>query len=104
MPVNFGYGIGLEFRESILAINSKNEKEIEEGMVFNVYVAMDGFKFHNKEYAIYIGDTVIVRNGGNEIVTFEISKAYKNITYSLQENNEKQKQKIEIEDNDNQNY
>ena len=83
-PLVFGYGIGLEFRESILAINAKNEKEIEDGMAFNVYVAVESLKTNSKEYAIYIGDTVVVRNGGNEIVTAEISKAYKNITYSLQ--------------------
>ena len=35
----FGYGIGLEFKESVLLISPKTEKNVEIGMCFNVMVA-----------------------------------------------------------------
>jgi len=34
--------MGLEFRESILIINEKNDKEIKENMVFNIGVNFTG--------------------------------------------------------------
>lgn len=62
IPTNFGFGIGLEFRESNLYINGKNEKEVEEGMVFNVVVGFDNLTNEKEKiYAIQISDTVAVR-------------------------------------------
>ena len=53
--------IGLEFRESNLMINAKNEKIIQPGMVFNIIVAVTGLKsLKNKNYAIHISDIAIV--------------------------------------------
>lgn len=36
IPAHFGFGMGLEYRESNLLINAKNEREITEGMTFNL--------------------------------------------------------------------
>jgi nucleosome binding factor SPN SPT16 subunit len=36
---NFGFGIGLEFRESNLIINQKNDNILKENMVFNICIS-----------------------------------------------------------------
>lgn len=33
LPQNFGFGIGLEFRENNLGITAKNEKNVEAGII-----------------------------------------------------------------------
>lgn len=51
--INFAKQIGLEFRESSLYINGKNDKVVEEGMVFNVVVGFDGLlSEEDRNYAI----------------------------------------------------
>lgn len=62
LPPNFGFGIGLEFRENNLAINAKSERTVEAGMVFNVTMSFNKLQTRRgKSYAIMISDTVIVR-------------------------------------------
>lgn len=90
IPTNFGFGIGLEFRESNLYINAKNEKEVEEGMVFNVVVGFDNLlNEKEKAYAIQVSDTVAVRkqNQPNAAMTYKVSRKYEDISYSIQDEN-----------------
>jgi len=39
----FGYGIGLQPKEELLALNEKNQKIIEAGMVFNCRLSLANF-------------------------------------------------------------
>eukprot|EP00331_Platyophrya_macrostoma_P013437 CAMPEP_0176433956 /NCGR_PEP_ID=MMETSP0127-20121128/16370_1 /TAXON_ID=938130 /ORGANISM="Platyophrya macrostoma, Strain WH" /LENGTH=741 /DNA_ID=CAMNT_0017816561 /DNA_START=55 /DNA_END=2280 /DNA_ORIENTATION=- len=102
LPNNFGYGIGLEFRESNLMINAKNEKLIEPGMVFNVVISIQGVKtLKGKEYCIMIADTVAVKQGGAEVLTGKVPKKYEDISYAL-EIEEKPAAKEKVKQNGNQ--
>ncbi|KAK6777074.1 hypothetical protein RDI58_023791 [Solanum bulbocastanum] len=88
-----GTGIGLEFRESGLIINAKNDKVLRAGMVFNVSLG-----FHNlqtgttteksKNFSLLLADTVIVTNDGHDVVTHLSSKALKDVAYSFNEDEE----------------
>lgn len=40
LPKNIGFGMGLEFRESINLLKAGNERKVAAGMVFNVAVGM----------------------------------------------------------------
>jgi nucleosome binding factor SPN SPT16 subunit len=55
-----GHGIGLEFRESILIINDKNEKLLQENMVFNISLNFTGLKNNGSDYAINLCDTILI--------------------------------------------
>ena len=43
MSKTLGYGIGLSPKEELLALNDKNTKVIEAGMVFNVRLSLANF-------------------------------------------------------------
>ena len=40
LPKNIGFGMGLEFRESINLLKAGNERKVAAGMVFNVAVGV----------------------------------------------------------------
>ncbi|EGR30454.1 metallopeptidase family m24, putative [Ichthyophthirius multifiliis] len=101
LPANFGYGIGLEFNEKNLEINSKNEKKIEEGMVFNVTVGFDNLENEkSKKYAIQLSDTVAIRNAQmrNAVMTYKVSRKYEDVSYSIQdEDQDEEEQEDDLE-------
>ncbi|CAB0035722.1 unnamed protein product [Trichogramma brassicae] len=76
---NFGFGMGIEFRESSLLLGPKTIATAKKGMVFNVNVGFsnlpnpDGTDKESKTYALFIGDTVIV----NENQNLELNTAQK---------------------------
>ena len=41
---NCGFALGIEFRESTLILNAKNESRVRAGMVFNVAVGLEGLE------------------------------------------------------------
>lgn len=63
---NFGFAMGIEFRESSLLIGPKSTAVIKKGMVFNVNVGFSNLTNSesnddkSKTYALFIGDTVVV--------------------------------------------
>ena len=82
---SMGFGIGLEFKESNLLINAKNNREIKKNMVFNVALAFNELKNEkSKSYAIMVADTVIITAEGNEVATNQISVKYEDVSYSLE--------------------
>lgn len=90
----------MEFRESNLYINAKNDKEVEEGMVFNVVVGFDNLlNDKEKPYAIQISDTVAVRkqNQPNAVMTFKVSRRYEDISYSIQDEGQEDEQEDDDE-------
>ena len=85
MGANMGFGIGLEFKESNLVINAKNNREIKERMVFNIALSFNELKSEKfKTYALMLADTVIITADGNEIATNQISVKYEDVSYSLE--------------------
>ncbi|KAF5454235.1 hypothetical protein F2P56_023915 [Juglans regia] len=90
-----GTGIGLEFRESGLSLNAKNDRVLKPGMVFNVSLG-----FHNlqaetnntktQKFSVLLADTVIVGEEVPEVVTVSSSKAVKDVAYSFNEDDEEE--------------
>ncbi|XP_010541908.1 PREDICTED: FACT complex subunit SPT16 [Tarenaya hassleriana] len=92
-----GTGIGLEFRESGLNINAKNEKVLKPKMVFNVCLGFQNLQCEsgnrkNQNFSLMLADTVIV---GEKVpvLTSKCSKALTDVSYSFKEDEEEQKPK-----------
>lgn len=95
MSKNAGFGLGLDFRDGTLALNAKNEREIKEGMVFNVTVSLSDLSNPTAQdpsartYALVIGDSVVARKTeeGNEpeVITSRAGKEWKDVAYELSE-------------------
>jgi nucleosome binding factor SPN SPT16 subunit len=64
-----GFGMGIEFRESTFALNPKNTRPIKSGMIFNLYIGLQGLKEAGKEYALFLSDTVRVTLDGCVMLT-----------------------------------
>ncbi|CAF1184005.1 unnamed protein product [Adineta ricciae] len=66
MTSNLGTALGIEFRESTIAITSKCTARAKKGMTFQVSIGfsaldnIDGKDEQSKIYALFIGDTVVV--------------------------------------------
>ncbi|KAG6478423.1 hypothetical protein ZIOFF_061865 [Zingiber officinale] len=85
-----GTGIGLEFRESGLSLNSKNDRVLKSGMVFNVSLGFQNLQARTKnpkteKYSLLLADTVIVGKKPPEVLTAGCSKAVKDVAYSFSE-------------------
>ena len=63
----FGFAVGIEFRESGIIIGPKCSVVVAKGMTFNISVGFSNLKNdaatddEGKIYALFIGDTAIVR-------------------------------------------
>jgi nucleosome binding factor SPN SPT16 subunit len=96
---NFGFAMGIEFKESSLIIGPKTTLPAKKGMVFNVNMGFSNLQ--NKEasdkegktYALFIGDTVMVNEGQPATVLTISKKKIKNIGIFL-------KDESDDEDND----
>lgn len=90
-----GTGIGLEFRESGMSLNEKNEKILKVGMVLNVSLGFQNLmtkssKTKSQNYALLLADTVMVSAKGPENLTALSSKAYKDVAYSFNDGEEEE--------------
>ncbi|XP_059648386.1 FACT complex subunit SPT16-like [Cornus florida] len=103
-----GTGIGLEFRESGLSLNIKNERVLKAGMVFNVTLGFQNLQTQIKKpksqnFSLLLADTVIVTDKGHDVVTSVSSKAVKDVAYSFnddeEEEEEEEKPKVKAESN-----
>ncbi|KAI3719152.1 hypothetical protein L6452_20046 [Arctium lappa] len=95
-----GARIGLEFLESRLILNKKNERILNPGMVLNVSL---GFQCMRSEamdwhYALLLADTVIVTVNGCEVETSLSRKALEDVydfDYGEEEEDERPQVKVE---------
>ncbi|AES74653.1 putative peptidase M24, FACT complex subunit Spt16p/Cdc68p, creatinase/Aminopeptidase P/Spt16 [Medicago truncatula] len=97
-----GAGIGIEFRESGLNINAKNDQIVKEGMAFNVSLGFQNLqcensKSKNKVFALLLADTVIINKDKTDVVTSLSSKALKDVAYSFNEDGEEEKPKSMVD-------
>lgn len=91
LPKVLGYGIGLKPKEELLAIKEDNDKIIEVGMVFNIRVSLANFdsKKRPNRNCLQVADTVlVVSDGPPEVLTRSTSKAYNDISYTLNDDEE----------------
>lgn len=96
-----GTGIGLEFRESGLNLNGKNDRILKPGMVFNVSLGFHNLQAETKnpktqKFSILIADTVIVQKDVPEVLTHSSSKAVKDVAYSFNEDDEEEEERLKV--------
>ncbi|TYG38428.1 hypothetical protein ES288_D13G222300v1 [Gossypium darwinii] len=102
-----GTGIGLEFRETGLSLNAKNDRILKPGMVFNVSLGFQNLQTETnnpktRKYSVLLADTVIVGEKVPDVLTSKSSKAVKDVAYSFNEDDEEEeKMKVKAEDNGN---
>ncbi|KAJ4832790.1 FACT complex subunit spt16 [Turnera subulata] len=94
-----GTGIGLEFRESGLSLNAKNDRILRPGMVFNVSLGFQNVQTESsnpktKTFSLLLADTVIVGEKSPDVATSKSSKAVKDVAYSFNEDDEEERPKV----------
>jgi nucleosome binding factor SPN SPT16 subunit len=102
LPKSLGFGLGLDFREAALLLNSKNPHRFEPNMVFSLavgfhHVPLDisdkidaaGSVRKLSKYSMLVADTVIIRAGGEppELLT-KHSVEWRDVSYFINENSE----------------
>lgn len=93
LPNNLGFGMGLEFRESEYVINAKNNRELRQGMIFNLAIGLqeldnpEATSSKGKIYALLIADTVEIGENGANCLTSEL-KSLNQISYSIKSEQE----------------
>ncbi|XP_052192942.1 FACT complex subunit SPT16-like [Diospyros lotus] len=97
-----GTGIGLEFRESGLSLNGKNDRVLKPGMIFNVSLGFQNLQTETKnlktqKFSLLLADTVIVGETSPEVVTSISSKAMKDVAYSFNEDEEEEQPKVKAQ-------
>ncbi|KAL5252216.1 hypothetical protein ACHWQZ_G015116 [Mnemiopsis leidyi] len=68
-PKNIGFGTGIEFREPSLLIGPKNDNVLKKNMVFILQIGVVGLKEDDKDYALMLGDTVVIGDSGATVLT-----------------------------------
>nr|GMD40658.1 FACT complex subunit SPT16-like [Ipomoea batatas] len=96
-----GTGIGLEFRESGLILNGKNDRLLKAGMVFNVSIGFQNLQTETKnpktgKFSMLLADTVIVGQTSPEVVTSMSSKAVKDVAYSFNEDGDEEEEQTKV--------
>ncbi|KAJ7963221.1 FACT complex subunit SPT16 [Quillaja saponaria] len=99
-----GTGIGIEFRESGLNLNAKNDRVVKEGMVFNVSLGFQNLQSKtnnskNQNFSLLLADTVIVNKDKAEVITAQSSKAVSDVAYSFNEDEEEEQPREKAEAN-----
>ena len=88
---NFGFAMGIEFREPALVIGPNCDRKAKAGMVFNVNVGVTGISNREakdskgKNVAIFIGDTVEVKTDEKAFVLTPAKKKVKKVSFILKD-------------------
>ncbi|KAL5022386.1 hypothetical protein ScPMuIL_001541 [Solemya velum] len=98
MTKNIGFAMGIEFREGSLLIGPKTNARARKGMVFNVNVGFSDLfngEAENKrgrDYALFIGDTVMVNEASPATVITTLKKRLKHIGIFLKDDDEEEEE------------
>ncbi|KDO29493.1 hypothetical protein SPRG_06033 [Saprolegnia parasitica CBS 223.65] len=102
---NFGFGIGLDFRESSMLLATKNHQLVQAGQAFNVAIG-----FHNiplgdnrpkhlpETYSILLADTITVSADENKVLT-KVPKTWGKIHYDIEDTDSSSKPSKESKKN-----
>lgn len=91
---NFGFGMGIEFRESSLTIGPKTTAVALKGQIYNLYAGLSDLTNNEaqdkegKTYALFIGDTIMVNEGQPATVITQSKKKLKSIGIFVKDDNE----------------
>ena len=105
---NVGSILGLEFKDAFYMLSGKCESAIEEGMIFNVALGVNGLeetsadeKARSRHYAIMIADSVQVTAEGSSNKELTTStKKLSDISYAVNESDESDEEDGAEEDKD----
>jgi len=99
-----GFGMGIEFRESSMVIGPKTNLKAVKNQVYNVNIGFSGMKNsegkdkESKEYALFVGDTVVVNDGQPAtVLTSSSKKKLKNVGVFLKEDDDEEEEEEEEE-------
>ncbi|XP_031569470.1 FACT complex subunit SPT16-like [Actinia tenebrosa] len=98
---NIGFAMGIEFREGSLLISPKNTHIAKKGMVFNINAGFSGLVNKkadndvNKNYALFIGDTVLVNENSPATILTPAKKKINNIGIFLKDEDDEDDDKQE---------
>jgi nucleosome binding factor SPN SPT16 subunit len=98
LPKSFGWGTGCLENEKLLEINAENEATIVPGSVFELNIGIEGMSNSKMNYSMILADTLLIGAEGKtrEILTGAVSKAFKDVSYSMApEENDQAKRKEE---------
>jgi len=102
---NFGFGMGIEFREGSLTIASNCEAIVKKGMIFNVNIGFTGLvnkdssDSKGKDVALFVGDTVqVIDSSSPAVILTPSKKKIKNIAIFLKD--EESEEEDEEKEND----
>jgi nucleosome binding factor SPN SPT16 subunit len=90
---NFGFSMGIEFKESDFTINQKNYNELSSNMVLNLSV---GFQDIDGKYSLMLIDTVKV-TATEPIILTEMAKRLKDISFVTKEEKEEEVKEVKKE-------
>jgi len=91
LPKNFGFAIGLEFRDSSNVLNEKNDHVFKKNMVFCVSVGFHNVSLEKSDrgglkldkFSVLLSDTVkVVEDGPAEILT-KFNKDYQAVSWNM---------------------
>lgn len=82
---SYSFGMGIEFKESSMLVGPKTNTVLKKGMVFNISMGFSGLE--NKEakdkkgknYALFLGDTVLVNAEGPATLLTNLKKKIKHV-------------------------
>lgn len=95
---NFGFAMGIEFRESSLLIGPKTTAVLKKGMVFNLNIGLSNLQNNEsqdkegKTYALFVGDTVMVNDNQPASILTVSKKKIKNIGIFLKDEDEEEEE------------
>lgn len=75
--------IGCNIKEDSLIINETNENLVQPNMTFHVRITLADVNAKPSRGIIAIGDTVVIKEEGPQILTLSIHRKYSDISYSL---------------------
>ncbi|KAF6032508.1 dre4 [Bugula neritina] len=105
---NFGFAMGIEFRESSYLIGPKTDATARKGMLFNVCVGFSnmtksgsGGDSAAKTYALFLGDTATVKEDEPAAVCTQLKKRVKHVSVFLKGDSDvDEEEKEEVEESD----
>ena len=93
LPKSLGFAIGLEFRDSLLVLNDKNDNKFTENMIFTVAVGFHNIPISSEEkkgslsnldtFSLLIADTVRIQKDSIPEILTKTSKDFSDVSYTI---------------------
>jgi len=102
LPKSLGFGLALDFRESALLLNARNQRKFAPNMIFNLAIGFQDLDLTTTDkvgalgsirslskYSMLVADTVIIQaNGDAPDVLTKHSKQWRDVSYFINDRND----------------